>query len=280
MILGMAGGAAHLGMLPIPEIQYLAYYHNAEDQIRGEACSLQFFSKAQFRSPMMLRMQGWGYQKGFGGHFHNDNSIAALRDVPGLIVATSARGDDTVRIMRTLMAMAKVDGRVSILIDPIALYMTKDLHENKDGLWQFPYPAPGDAIDFLEGHCYHEDGGNDLTIITFANGLYMSLRAAKELKEKRGINARVLDLRWLQPLNESFIEQHARATGRVLVVDESRRAGGVAESILSVITERCPEVRAHRLNALDTYIPLGPAANLVIPTEEDIVREAERVVRG
>src|SRR5205823_350194 len=81
-------GAGHLGLLPIPEIQYLAYYHNAEDQIRGEACSLQFFSNGQFRNPMVVRVQGWSYQKGFGGHFHNDNSIAAMRDVPGLIVAT------------------------------------------------------------------------------------------------------------------------------------------------------------------------------------------------
>jgi 2-oxoisovalerate dehydrogenase E1 component len=82
-ILGMAIGAAQLGLLPVPEIQYLAYYHNAEDQIRGEASTLQFFSKGQLRNPMVIRIASWGYQRGFGGHFHNDNSIAALRDVPG-----------------------------------------------------------------------------------------------------------------------------------------------------------------------------------------------------
>src|SRR5207302_5535583 len=124
-ILGMAIGAGHLGMLPIPEIQYLAYYHNAEDQIRGEACSLQYFSNGQFRNPMVVRVQGWSYQKGFGGHFHNDNSIAVMRDVPGLIVATPARGDDAVKMLLTLTAMAKVDGRVSIFVEPIALYSTR-----------------------------------------------------------------------------------------------------------------------------------------------------------
>jgi len=126
-ILGLAIGAGHLGLLPIPEIQYLAYYHNAEDQIRGEACSLQFFSNGQYQNPMVVRIQGWAYQKGFGGHFHNDNSVAALRDVPGLILATPARGDDAVKMMRTCMALAKVDGRVIAFIEPIALYMTKDL---------------------------------------------------------------------------------------------------------------------------------------------------------
>src|SRR5262249_55410811 len=143
-----------LGLLPIPEIQYLAYYHNAEDQIRGEASSLQYFSKGQFRNPMVVRIQGWSYQKGFGGHFHNDKNIAAMRDGPGLIVATPSRGDDAVRMMRTLVALAKVDGRVCIMIEPIALYMTRDLHEPKDGLWQFPYPAPEDAIPLGEAEVY------------------------------------------------------------------------------------------------------------------------------
>ena len=82
-ILGLAQGAGIAGLLPIPEIQYLAYIHNALDQIRGEACSLQFFSSGQFSNPMVVRIAGLAYQKGFGGHFHNDNSIGALRDIPG-----------------------------------------------------------------------------------------------------------------------------------------------------------------------------------------------------
>ena len=301
-ILGLAIGAAHVGLLPIPEIQYLAYYHNAEDQIRGEACSLQFFSNNQYRNPIVIRIAGWGYQKGFGGHFHNDNSIAALRDVPGLIIATPSRGDDAVKMMRTCMAMAQVDGRVVAFIEPIALYMTKDLHEPKDGLWSFPYPPPGEFIPLGHGAVYSSPDGNeatrqqgsgegeapaeppspknqatneDLTIITFANGLHMSLRAQKILREKHNIRARVVDLRWLNPLNENFIVEQALATGKILVVDESRRTGGLGEAILAIIYERLGgQVRAARLNAYDTYIPLGPAADCVIPQTADVVREA------
>jgi 2-oxoisovalerate dehydrogenase E1 component len=227
MILGLAIGAGHLGMLPLPEIQYLAYVHNAEDQLRGEACSLQFFSNAQYQNPMVVRIQGWAYQKGFGGHFHNDNSIAALRDIPALVIATPARGDDAVLLLRTLAAMAKVDGRVTVFIEPIALYMTKDLYEPKDGAWRFPYPQPGEAIPFGEGRVYGADA-RDLTILTFANGVHMSLRAARTLAQEHGIQARVVDLRWLNPLNEALILAQSRATGRVLVVDESRRTGGIA----------------------------------------------------
>ncbi len=70
-------------MLPIPEIQYLAYLHNAEDQLRGEAATLQFFSNGQYRNPMVVRIAGLRLPEGFGGHFHNDNAVAVLRDIPG-----------------------------------------------------------------------------------------------------------------------------------------------------------------------------------------------------
>ena len=93
-------------MLPVPEIQYLAYYHNACDQIRGEAASLSFFSNGQYRNGMVVRIAGLAYQKGFGGHFHNDNSFTALRDIPGLIIACPSRGDDAAMMLRTLAAAA------------------------------------------------------------------------------------------------------------------------------------------------------------------------------
>ncbi|MFO0840119.1 MAG: transketolase C-terminal domain-containing protein [Phycisphaerae bacterium] len=273
-ILGMAIGAGHLGMLPVPEIQYLAYVHNAIDQLRGEACSSQFFSNDQFRNPMVVRIQSWAYQKGFGGHFHNDNSCAALRDIPGLIVCTPARGDDAARMLRTCLALAKVDGRVVAFLEPIALYMTKDLHAAGDGLWLSQYPAVDEAIEFGEGKVYHEDA-RDLTILTFANGLYMSLRAAKTLREQHGVAVRVVDLRWLSPLNEEFIIEQSLASGRVLVVDEGRQSGGVSEAILAILMQRCGgQVVADRLTGRDTYIPLGPAADLVLPTEADVVTAA------
>src|SRR4029079_14457633 len=132
-ILGIAQGAAHIGLLPVPEIQYLAYIHNALDQLRGEAASLQFFSSGQFRNPMVVRLPGLAYQKGFGGHFHNDNSIGALRDIPGMILAVPARGDDAARMLRGGIAMAIEGGRVVISIEPIALYHEKDLYEPGDG---------------------------------------------------------------------------------------------------------------------------------------------------
>jgi 2-oxoisovalerate dehydrogenase E1 component len=272
-ILGLAQGYANMGMLPIPEIQYLAYFHNACDQIRGEAASLQFFSNDQYRNPMLVRIAGLGYQRGFGGHFHNDNSIAALRDIPGLVVGCPSRGDDAARMLRTLLALAKVDGRVCVFLEPIALYMTKDLYAPGDGQWQFAYPAPDQAMPLGEGRVY--GAGDDLLIITYGNGVPMSLRAARELEKRHGWKIRVVDLRWLVPLDEAFIAAQAKGARRILVVDEGRHSAGVGEGVITALVEAgLGATPLARVVGADTYTPLAGAAFLVLPGDADIVAAA------
>ena len=279
MILGLAQGYANMGMLPIPEIQYLAYFHNACDQIRGEAASLQFFSNNQYRNPMLVRMAGLGYQRGFGGHFHNDNSVTALRDIPGLVVGCPSRGDDAATMLRTLAALTQVDGRVAIFLEPIALYMTKDLHEAGDGQWLFPYPAPGEAMALGEGRVYAPEA-EDLVIITYGNGVPMALRAARTLEAELGWKIRVVDLRWLVPLNEAFIVEQARSARRILVLDEGRRSAGVGEGVITALTEAgLGSVPMRRVVGADTYTPLAGAAFLVLPGDAEVV-EAGRALAG
>jgi 2-oxoisovalerate dehydrogenase E1 component len=275
MILGLAQGYANMGMLPLPEIQYLAYFHNACDQIRGEAASLQFFSNDQYRNPMLMRVASLGYQRGFGGHFHNDNSITALRDIPGLVVGCPSRGDDAATMLRTLAALAKVDGRVTAFLEPIALYMTKDLHEPGDGQWQFAYPAPGQAMPLGEGRVYGEDA-TDLVVFTFGNGVPMSLRAARRIEAIHGWKVRVVDLRWLVPLNDGFIAAQAAGAKRILVVDEGRKSAGVGEGVITAIVEAgLGHLPLRRVVGADTFTPLAGAAFLVLPGDDDIVAAAD-----
>jgi 2-oxoisovalerate dehydrogenase E1 component len=277
MILGLAQGYANMGMLPLPEIQYLAYYHNACDQIRGEAASLQFFSNNQYRNPMVMRVASLGYQRGFGGHFHNDNSIAALRDIPGLVVGCPSRGDDAATMLRTLTALAKVDGRVCAFLEPIALYMTKDLYEPGDGQWQFTYPAPGEAMTLGEGRVYN-DGADDLVVFTFGNGVPMALRAAKTIEKDLGWNVRVVDLRWLAPLNDAFIAGQAKNAKRILVLDEGRKSAGVGEGVITAIVEAgFGSTPLERVVGADTYTPLAGAAFLVLPGDADVVAAANKL---
>ena len=277
MILGLAQGYANMGMLPLPEIQYLAYFHNACDQIRGEAASLQFFSNDQYRNPMLVRIAGLGYQRGFGGHFHNDNSITALRDIPGIVVGCPSRGDDAVEMLRTLAALATVDGRVALFLEPIALYMTKDLHEAGDGQWLTSYPPQGQAMALGEGRVYEPDA-DDLVIFSYGNGVPMSLRAARRIEAAHGWKVRVVDLRWLVPLNEAFIVEQARSARRILVVDEGRRSAGVGEGVITAIAEGGYAARPFgRVVGADTYTPLAGAAFLVIPGDDDIVEAAAKL---
>ncbi len=277
-ILGLAQGAAYMGLLPFPEIQYLAYFHNACDQVRGEACSLQFFSRGQWRNPMVIRIASLGYQKGFGGHFHNDNSFTALRDIPGLVVACPSRGDDAAGMLRTCAALAKVDGQVVTFLEPIALYMTKDLYEPRDGGWLFPYPAPGECVALGEPRFYG-DPATDLLVITYGNGVPMSLRAARRLRDDTGARVRIMDLRWLKPLNASAIARAASDCSRILVVDEGRRTGGLAEEIFTLLDEHArPGLSRARVCGEDTYIPLGPAAETVLPSEESVLSAMRALV--
>ncbi|PKW17699.1 thiamine pyrophosphate-dependent enzyme [Saccharopolyspora spinosa] len=264
-ILGTALGAGLAGLLPIPEIQYLAYVHNAADQLRGEGSTLSFFSNGQYRNPMVVRIAGYGYQKGFGGHFHNDNSVAALRDLPGVVVASPSRPDDAAAMMRTCVAAAHEDGRLCVFLEPIALYHTRDLHESGDGEWLAPYPVPGEHhVPIGRGREYGD--GEDLTLISFGNGVPMSLRVAKRLQE-RGIGARVLDLRWLAPLPVEDLLASARATGRVLVVDETRRSGGVSEPVVTALVDGGFGGQIRRVTSEDSFIPLGAAAYHVLLDE-------------
>ena len=274
-ILGLALGAGINGLLPVPEIQYLAYLHNAEDQLRGEAASLQFFSTGQYCNPMVVRVAGLAYQKGFGGHFHNDNAVSVLRDIPGLVVAVPARGDDAAAMLRTCLAAADVDGSVCVFLEPIALYHTRDLYEPGDDRWLSTYTAPqrwAEAhVPIGRGRTYGD--GSQLTLVTFGNGVPMSLRVARRLAGV-GIGARVLDLRWLAPLPVDDLLREADVTGHVLVVDETRRSGGVAEGVIAALADAGHLCRVGRVAAADSFIPLGEAARHVLVSEADIEKAA------
>lgn len=281
-ILGIAQGAAQIGLLPVPEIQYLAYIHNALDQLRGEAASLRFFSSGQFANPMVVRVAGLAYQKGFGGHFHNDNSVGALRDIPGLVLAVPSRGDDAARMFRGAAAMAAEDDRVIVFLEPIALYHEKDLHADGDGAWLTDYPAPPEVL--LPGEVGiggQAEGDADLLLVSYANGYRLCLQAARQLADEHDLHARVMDLRWLNPLPFEAIRAHAAEVGSVVVADECRATGGgVADAIIADLAERRIGQRLGSVRAVDSFVPLGPATSTVLVGTDQIVAAALSAVRS
>jgi 2-oxoisovalerate dehydrogenase E1 component len=277
-ILGTAQGLALAGLLPVPEIQYLAYVHNAIDQLRGEACSLSFFSGGSFRSPMLLRMASFAYQKGFGGHFHNENAIGALREIPGLVLAAPARGDDARRMLRGCASMVREEGRIVVLLEPIALYFERDLYEKGDGGWI--RDAPDREAICLPGEIgrFGADAP-DVLLISYANGLRLSLRAARRLEREHGLRVGVIDLRWLAPLPFSALDSALANVPACLVVDECRHTGaGVADALLAHLLEQGWPGRAGSVRAVDSYVPLGPAADAILVDEAQIVEGALRLL--
>ena len=274
-ILGLAIGLAHNGFVPIPEIQFLAYLHNAEDQLRGEAATLSFFSAGQFTNPMVIRIAGLGYQKGFGGHFHNDNSLAVLRDIPGVVIACPSNGADAVHMLRECVRLAREEQRVVAFIEPIALYMTRDLHAEKDGLWTSIYEPPGSGSPIRLGEIGQHGDGTDLAVLTYGNGYYLSRQAGKILEDEHGLQARIIDLRWLAPLNTEAILEAVAPCGHVLVVDECRTTGSQSEALMTLLAERAGgEKPIARIAAYDSFIPLGRAATATLPSRDAIVEAA------
>jgi len=278
-IVGFGIGFGQNGFIPIPEIQFLAYFHNAEDQLRGEAATLPFFSKGQFTNPMVLRVPGLGYQRGFGGHFHNDNSLAVFRDIPGLILAVPSNGVDASKMLRTAVREAYENGRVVVFIEPIALYMAKDLYEPKDGKWVFQYPDIDEEIPLGEFSLY--GNGKTLTIITYGNGLYLSLQAKKEIEKKLKKKIKVIDLRWLSDVNIEKLLKAIGTCGNVLIVDECRRTGCHGEGLISNLLSASSKHLNIKLHAAeDSFISIGIAATATLPSKESIIRHGLELVNG
>ncbi len=270
-ILGLAIGMAQNGYLPIPEIQFLAYLHNAEDQLRGEAATLPFFSNGQFTNPLILRIAGLGYQKGFGGHFHNDNSVAVLRDIPGLILAVPSTGAEAAKMLRECVRLAREEQRLVVFLEPIALYPMRDLLADKDGGWMTTYPDPSETIPLGEVGVHGE--GTEIAFVTFGNGHYLSRQAQARL-EAEGVASRVVDLRWLSPLPVESLLKAVGPAKRILIVDETRHSGGVAEALMAVMAENVA-VPFERITAEDSFIATGPAYAATMPSADGIYRAAK-----
>ena len=292
-ILGTAQGFAQNGLLPILEIQFLAYLHNAIDQLRGEAATLSFFSSGKLANPMVIRLPGLAYQKGFGGHFHNDNSITALRDIPGIIIACPSNGHDAVRMWRAIVKAAYSESRICVFLEPIALYFIKDLYKPDDNLMLSNFPSFDDKLTIgeigvskFDFNKQQNNNNKNIIILTYGNGHYMAQKAVHALVNKFNLDQKIasiniIDIRWLKPLPidqiSEFIAKNKTDKTYVLVVDECRESGSLSEELICKLYDYLlkqkllASIKLKRINAYDSFIPLGPAADHVLPSVNNII---------
>lgn len=290
-IIGSANGFALNGFIPIVEICYLAYIHNALDQVRGEAATLSFFSNGNYQNGMIIRLTGGGLTQ-FGGHFHNENSFAPLLDIPGIVLLYPSNGPDYAKLFRTCVDMAQ-QGRVVIIIESIKAYTLRSIGLDNTKLTA-PYPDREEILDLDTILDYGH--GRSLAIVTYGNGVHLAL-AAKQILEKKypdllslpngngGIT--VVERPCIQGGNSDLHKWIARKNFHaVLFADECRLQGCPSSEIIASF------VNAHDSNqpplppiglvaAGNSFIPLGPGANAkgLYLSEETIIEKALELLK-
>jgi 2-oxoisovalerate dehydrogenase E1 component len=246
------------GLMPIIEIRHLAFLHNAIDQIRGEAATTGWLSNGQFHASFLLRIPGFGYNVN-GGHFHNDSSIAALREIPGLIVACPSTPEVGLKMLPYCADLAFNKRKIVIFIEPIAQYKNSKSYESMR--------AESSEVNSIGIY-----GKSDLlTIISYGNGFHIAMQVVNEFK-KQNIDIRVIDLQWLKPLQMSSICLAIKDTPNILIIDEGRKTGSISEELFTRISEEATENHSiYRVTAEDAFIPLGPAALAFFPQTKNIL---------
>ncbi|MEM9760373.1 MAG: transketolase C-terminal domain-containing protein, partial [Pseudomonadota bacterium] len=199
------------------------------------------------------------------------------RDIPGIVIACPSNGRDAALMLREAVRLAREEQRVVVFVEPIALYMTRDLHDEGDGGWIHRYPAPEqECIPVGEVNIVGE--GKDLAIVSYANGFFLSLQAQKLLREQHGLDARVIDMRWIAPLAKASLLDATAPCEHVLIVDECRRTGSQSEALMALFAEH-GEQTAARIAAHDSFIATGPAYAATLPSRDGIVDAALRLCR-
>ena len=257
-IVGAAAGAAHLGMRPVAEMQFIDFISCAYDMLTNYVATARY--RAGLPTPMVVRGPCGGYVR--GGPFHSQNPEAAFFHTPGLKIVYPS----TVRDAKGLIKAAIRDE------DPVLYLEHKWLYRRiKD---QIP---EGEEIITPIGSARIAREGKDLSIITYGATVWKSLEAA-EVLEKDGVSVEILDLRTLLPLDDDAILKTVKKTNKVLIVHEDTRTGGLAGEITARINEKAFEWLdgpIMRVTAHDVPIPYAPTLeDFVLPQTDDIVKAA------
>src|SRR6266852_1847632 len=264
-VLGVCVGAALAGQRPIGEMQFNDFVATGFNQLVNNAAKIRYRWGASV--PMVVRMP-WGGLR-HAGPFHSQNTEAWFYRVPGLkIVAPSTPHD-----ARALLASAVADPDPVLYYEHIALY--RDPRVKQALTDEAPHPIP-------IGTAALRRDGDDLAIVSYGAYVHVAMRVAEKLAAD-GIQASVLDLRSLMPLDRDTILALARRCNRVLIIQEDTRTGSIGESIAAMIQEEAFEfldAPVRIMGSLDTPVPYSPPLEAeFLASEEQIERAARRLVR-
>jgi pyruvate/2-oxoglutarate/acetoin dehydrogenase E1 component len=257
---GAAAGAAHMGMRPVVEMQFIDFISCAYDMITNYIATSRY--RGSGPQPIVIRGPSGGGVR--GGPFHSQNPEMAFFHTPGLKIVYPATAYDAKGLIK---AAIRDD-------DPVLFFEHKWLYRRP----QIREVLPSEDYTVPLGKARIHREGTDLTIVTYAAMVHKSLEAAEKLQEEDGLSVEVLDLRTLLPLDEDAIVASVKKTNRLLVVHEDTRTGGIAGEIGMRINEKAFEwldAPILRVTALDAPVPYSPPLeDYFLPQVDDVVKAA------
>lgn len=262
-IVGAAAGAAHMGLRPVAEMQFIDFISSAYDIITNYVATARY--RAGLNTPIVIRGPSGGYVR--GGPFHSQMPEAAFLHTPGLKLVCPA----TARDAKGLIKAAIRDD------DPVIYFEHKFLYRRiKEEL-----PESEDIVTPI-GQARIAREGTDLTIVAWSAMVWKALDAAEQLAREDHVSIEVIDLRSLLPMDDAAIVSSVRKTNKLLIVHEDTRTGGVAGEIAARVSELAFEWLdgpIRRITAHDTPLPYSPPLeDFVLPQTEDIVQGARALL--
>jgi pyruvate/2-oxoglutarate/acetoin dehydrogenase E1 component len=257
---GAAAGAAHMGMRPVVEMQFIDFISCAYDMITNYIATSRY--RGSGPQPLVIRGPSGGGVR--GGPFHSQNPEAAFFHTPGLKIVYPATAYDA----KGLIKAAIRDDDPVLFFEHKWLYRRPQIRE--------VLPAEDYVVPIGEARIHRE--GADLTIVTYAAMVHKSLEAAARLQQEDGLSVEVLDLRTILPLDEEAIVRSVKKTNRLLIVHEDTRTGGIAGEIAMRVSEKAFEwldAPILRVTALDAPVPYSPPLeDYFLPQVDDVVKAA------
>jgi len=257
---GAAAGAAHMGMRPVVEMQFIDFIACAYDMITNYVATSRY--RGSGAVPMVIRGPSGGYVR--GGPFHSQNPEAAFFHTPGLKIVYPATAYDA----KGLIKAAIRDDDPVLFFEHKWLYRRPQLRE--------VLPAEDYVVPIGKARTARE--GSDLTIVTYAALVHKSAEAAEILEKEDGLKVEIIDLRTLLPLDDEAIVASVKKTNRLLIVHEDTRTGGIAGEIAMRVSEKAFEwldAPIQRVTAIDAPIPYSPPLeDYFLPQTDDIVKAA------
>jgi 2-oxoisovalerate dehydrogenase E1 component beta subunit len=263
-VLGVCVGAALAGQRPIGELQFNDFVANGFNQLVNNAAKIRYRWGASV--PMVVRMP-WGGLR-HAGPYHSQNTEPWFYRTPGLKIVVPSTPEDA----RAFMAAAVRDPDPVLFYEHIALYRDPRIKQRLPDAAPEPLPLGRAAL---------RRAGDDVAMISYGASVHVALRVAERLAAD-GIQASVLDLRSLAPLDKAAVLAVARHCSRVLIVHEDSRTGGIGESLAAIIQEEAFEsldAPVRVVGALDTPVPYSPPLEeFFLPSEVEIERAARLLV--